>query len=72
MDHSTDEREPAGLARLAKRFPVTVLLALTFGLSYPLMSLAVMAQYGVIPGKSLPQLVGLDMERAASMLLVLS
>jgi membrane protease YdiL (CAAX protease family) len=72
MDGPTDERDSTGLARLANRFPVTVFLALAFGLSYPLMSLAVMAQYGVIPGKSLPQLVGLDMERAASMLLVLS
>jgi uncharacterized protein len=31
-----------------------------------------MAQYGIIPGKSLPQLIGLDMERAASALVVLS
>src|SRR3712207_1447354 len=45
---------------------------MAIGLSYPLMSLAIMAQYEVIPGKSLPQLIGVDMERAASILLVLS
>jgi membrane protease YdiL (CAAX protease family) len=72
MNSSNQEREPAGLARLAKRFPVAVFLTLVFGLSYPLMSLAVMAQYGVIPGRSFPQFIGLDMERVASVLLVLS
>jgi uncharacterized protein len=72
MNDSIQEREAVGHARLAKRFPVTVFLTLAFGLSYPLMSLAVMAQYGVIPGRSLPQLVGLDMERVASVLLLLS
>jgi uncharacterized protein len=36
------------------------------------MSLAIMAQYGIIPGRSLPQLIGLDLERAASTLLVIS
>jgi len=62
----------AGVAGLARRFPLTVFLAMAIGLSYPLMSLAIMAQYGIIPGESLPQLIGLDMERAASTLLVLS
>jgi membrane protease YdiL (CAAX protease family) len=36
------------------------------------MCLAIMAQYSVIPGKSLPSRIGLDMERAASALLVAS
>jgi uncharacterized protein len=45
---------------------------MAIGLSYPLMSLAIMAQYGIIPGRSLPQLIGLDLERAASTLLVIS
>ncbi len=72
MNDSTKERAPGGLVGLARRFPLTVFLTLAFGLSYPLMSLAIMAQYGVIPGRSLPQLIGVDMERAASMLLVLS
>jgi len=59
MNDSVQEPEAFGLARLAKRFPVTVFLSLAFGLSYPLTSLAIMAQYGVIPGRFLPQLRGL-------------
>src|SRR3712207_1179895 len=72
MNDHIQQRAAAGLAGLARRFPLTVFLAIAIGLSYPLMSLAIMAQYGIIPGKSLPQLIGLDMERAASTLLVLS
>ncbi len=45
---------------------------MAIGLSYLLMSLAIMAQYGIIPGRSLPRLIGLDLERAASTLLVIS
>jgi hypothetical protein len=45
---------------------------MAIGLSYPLMSVAIMAQYSVIPGKSLPSRMGLDMERAASARLVAS
>ena len=56
----------------ATRFPLTAFLTMAIGLSYPLMSLAIMAQYSVIPGKSLPSLIGLDMDRAASALLVAS
>ena len=66
MNEHILEREATGLARLAGRFPLTFFLITAVGLSYPLMSLAIMAQYGVIPGKSLPQVIGLDMERAAA------
>src|SRR5918998_5044410 len=72
MNDHIEQRAVAGLTGLARRFPLTVFLTMAIGLSYPLMSLAIMAQYEVIPGKSLPQLIGLDMERAASTLLVLS
>jgi hypothetical protein len=72
MNPPTQERQVSGLAGLARRFPLTVFLTMAIGLSYPLMSLAIMAQYSVIPGKSLPGLIGLDMERAASALLVAS
>lgn len=72
MNNSRQERQGRGLAGLAKRFPLTVFLTVAIGLSYPLMSIAVLAQYSVIPGKSLPGRIGLDMERAASTLLVLS
>ena len=72
MNDHFEQRAAAGVAGLARRFPLSVFLAIAIGLSYPLMSLAIMAQYGVIPGKSLPQFIGLDMERAASTLLVLS
>jgi membrane protease YdiL (CAAX protease family) len=72
MNDHIEQRAVAGLTGLARRFPLTVFLTIAIGLSYPLMSLAIMAQYGIIPGKALPQLIGLDMERAASTLLVLS
>jgi membrane protease YdiL (CAAX protease family) len=72
MNTRTQERQVHGLAGLARRFPLTVFVTMAIGLSYPLMSLAIMAQYGVIPGKSLPGLIGLDTERAASALLVAS
>jgi membrane protease YdiL (CAAX protease family) len=72
MNSSTHRRQGPGLAGLAERFPLTAFLVVAIGLSYPLMSLAILAQHGIIPGKSLPQLVGLDMERGASALLILS
>ena len=70
MSTPTQERHGHGLARLATTFPVAVFLTIVIGLSYPLMSIAIMAQYSVIPGKSLPSHIGLDMERAVSALLV--
>jgi len=72
MSTPTQERQVSGPAGLATRFPVAVFLTMAIGLSYPLVSLAIMAEYRVIPGKSLPSRIGLDMERAASALLVAS
>jgi membrane protease YdiL (CAAX protease family) len=62
--------EPSGIRALARRYPVTLYLTLVFGLGYPLMFLPLLAQRGVIPGASLPAMVGLDTERAAALLLV--
>ena len=72
MNTRIQEPQVRGLAGLVTRFPLAVFVTMAIGLSYPLMSLAIMAQYSVIPGKSLPSLIGLDMERAASVLLVAS
>ena len=56
--------------RLASRHPVALYLTLVFGLGYPLMFAPMLAARGVIPGAALPGMVGLDTERAASLLLV--
>ena len=74
---STGTIDPAGVKqgwvrRVASRYPLAAFLVIVFGLSYPLMSIPILAQYDVIPGKSLPPRLGLDMERAASVVLVLS
>jgi uncharacterized protein len=55
----------------ATRHPIRLFLALAFGFAYPLMFLVILAQRGVIPGGALPAMVGLDMERTASLLLTL-
>ena len=54
----------------AARHPVTAFLVLAFALAYPLMSLPVLADHGVIPSGWMPQLPGVDTERIASVLLV--
>jgi membrane protease YdiL (CAAX protease family) len=62
---------PSLLRNLARRHPVALYLTLVFGLGYPLMFVPYLAERGVIPGKSLPGLVGLDVERASALLLVI-
>ncbi|MHB1329167.1 MAG: CPBP family glutamic-type intramembrane protease [Gemmatimonadales bacterium] len=64
-------QEPAGLRGLARRHPIVLYLTIVFGLGYPLMLLPVLADCGIIPGASLPALVGLDLERAAALMMVL-
>jgi membrane protease YdiL (CAAX protease family) len=61
----------AGLRALAARHPLASFLAIAFGLAYPLMALVILAQRGVLPGASLPARFGLDLERAASLLMLL-
>lgn len=58
-----------GLRALAARRPIALFLALAFGLVYPGMALVVLAARGIIPGADLPARLGLDMERAASLML---
>jgi membrane protease YdiL (CAAX protease family) len=60
----------AKLKALAVRHPIALFLAVLFGFVYPLMALPILAQYGIIPGASLPAMFGMDMERAASALLI--
>lgn len=61
----------AGPRRLATRHPIALFLALVFGLGYPLMFVPLLAARGVIPGGSLPEMVGLDMEKASALLMVM-
>ncbi|MCW2762561.1 MAG: hypothetical protein JWR85_2762 [Marmoricola sp.] len=57
-------------AALARRHPVSTFLGLVFAIAYPVMSVPVLADHGVIPGGWMPQLPGVDTERIASVLLV--
>jgi membrane protease YdiL (CAAX protease family) len=57
-------------ADLVARYPVVSFLLIALPLSLGLMTVPVLAQYGLIPGKGVPGTVGLDMEEAASILLV--
>ena len=71
-----DER-PAGLEQrhIARewmaRHPVAAFLALAFGIAYPVMSLPILADHGVIADGWMPRLPGVGTERIASVLLVL-
>ena len=60
----------AKLGALALQHPITLFLVMTFGLVYPLMALPILAQYGVIPGAELQVQFGIDLERAASALII--
>lgn len=65
------QRQPAsGLRAWSTRHPVTTFLVLAFAIAYPVMSVPILADHGVIPGGWLPNLPGLDTERIASVLLV--
>ncbi len=72
---NTPERSPSvpttGLRRLATRYPLTLFLVLALGMAYAFSGLVLLAQHGVIPGGSLPAMLDLDYERAASGPLVL-
>jgi CAAX protease family protein len=61
---------PTGLRALARRHPIALYLTIVFGLGYPLMLLPVLAGRGVIPGASLPAMIGLDLERASALMMV--
>ena len=59
------------MRNLARRHPIALYLALVFGLGVPLMMLGVLASRGIIPGASLPAYVGLDLEKASALAMVL-
>ena len=55
----------------ARRHPIALYLTIVFGLGVPLMMLGVLAARGVIPGASLPAKVGLDLEKASALAMVI-
>jgi membrane protease YdiL (CAAX protease family) len=59
------------MRNFARRYPIALYLAIVFGLGVPLMMLGVLAQRGIIPGASLPAEVGLDLEKASALAMVL-
>jgi len=59
------------LRRFAIRHPIALYLTLVFGLGVPLMFVPMLAARGVIPGGSLPAMVGLDTEKASALLMVM-
>jgi membrane protease YdiL (CAAX protease family) len=58
------------LQGIAARHPIACFLTVALGVVYLLMPLPIMAQYGVIPGASLPARFGMDMEEFASLLII--
>jgi len=60
----------SGLRRWFAFHPVSAFLMLVFAIAYPVMSVPILAEHGVIPDGWMPQLPGLDTERIASVLLV--
>jgi hypothetical protein len=67
---STFSPQPSASRRLAARHPVAVFLFVALPASTAVISIPAMAAYDVIPGKHLPERVGLDLEETASLLLV--
>src|SRR6186997_1478100 len=54
-----------------RRHPVAAYLALALTSSYLLLSVMVLVERDVLPGRDLPDIVGAGMEEAASLVLVL-
>jgi membrane protease YdiL (CAAX protease family) len=63
--------EPRGLHGFIVRYPVATFLATALPLALAVLALPILAEYGRIPGKNLPGLVGLSMEEAASFLMII-
>jgi membrane protease YdiL (CAAX protease family) len=59
-----------GLRSWSARHPVAAFLVLAFILAYPVMSVPILADHGVIADGWMPQVPGVDTERIASVLLV--
>ncbi len=62
----------SGSTDLTSRHPVTTFLVTAFGLTTAVLTVPTLAQFEVIPGRSLPERWGLTMEMVASILLILA
>ena len=65
-------RLPGGLRGLVVRYPVATFIATVLPLVSAVLALPILAEYGRLPRKNLPALVGIDMEEAASFLMVVA
>jgi membrane protease YdiL (CAAX protease family) len=64
-------RQDTGVRAWVRRHPLTAFLIVGVGFALLVMSVAILAQFGVIPGRSFPGRVGLEMERVAAALSIL-
>ena len=55
-----------------QRHPLSSFLLMALSLSYALMAIPLLAEFDVIPGGGLPARLGIDMEEAASLLLIVA
>src|ERR671917_2767316 len=63
MDSTVAERQGTGLRALVSRHPVAAFLVLALGSAYLLSVIPILMQYDVLPGKTFPARLGVDMER---------
>jgi hypothetical protein len=71
VDTTLNLRQNTGLLGWVRRHPLTAFLIMGVGLALLVMTVAILAQYGVVPGRSIPGRVGLEMERGAAGLSIL-
>ncbi len=72
MLDSLHTRPPSRLTTFAQRHPVALFLVLAIGASYALSIIPILMQFGVIPGRTIPARLGIDMERATGVLLLIA
>jgi membrane protease YdiL (CAAX protease family) len=72
MLDSLETRPRSRFAALAQRHPVALFLMLAVAASYALSLIPILMQFGVIPGRLIPARLGIDMERATGVLLLLA
>jgi membrane protease YdiL (CAAX protease family) len=70
MNQHTSTVPATRLQALAQRHPIALFLIVVLGFVYLLMPLPILAQYGIIPGASLPARFGMDLEEFASLLII--
>jgi uncharacterized protein len=69
MSTTVVERPETGIKAVVQRRPLATFLLLALGSVYVLSVIPILMQYDVIPGKSFPSRLGLDMERFSAALL---